>query len=123
MIDMRLANKPLLVALSALVLVSCGDRRLGSSWNQEAGAFLDEGGFGNPTMNNELAQKCHSYIPKGQIIYEKTVVRAPYGSPKPYVRKAVCRGYLNGKYAQVLFQEYVASATEIPPVRGSIISE
>ncbi|MCR8723652.1 OmpA family protein [Frigidibacter sp. ROC022] len=34
-----------------LALGACTE---GSQWNGEAGKFLDEGGFGNPTMNNRL---------------------------------------------------------------------
>lgn len=48
--------KTLLVGASALALSACGDAQVGSSWNQEAGAFIDEGGFGNATMNNTLVQ-------------------------------------------------------------------
>ncbi|MCI2397964.1 OmpA family protein [Aliiroseovarius subalbicans] len=45
--------KRLLAATSILALLAgCGDSRLLSSWTQEAGEFLDEGQFGNPTMNN-----------------------------------------------------------------------
>lgn len=45
--------KSLLAATSILaILAGCGDARLGQSWTQEAGSFLDEGQFGNPTMNN-----------------------------------------------------------------------
>ena len=115
MIDMACLTKPLLIAVSALALTACGDRRAGPSWTQEAGAYLDEGAFGNPTMNNLMAQKCRSRIPKGQIIYEPKIVAAPVGSPAPYIRKAECRGYMNGKYASIVFQEYVAAGTEIPP--------
>jgi peptidoglycan-associated lipoprotein len=44
---------PLLAATSALALLGgCGDSNIVASWTQEAGAFLDEGEFGNPTMNN-----------------------------------------------------------------------
>ncbi len=116
-------TKPLITAIGLLALTACGDRQIGSSWNQEAGAFLDEGAFGNPTMVNMMAQQCHSRIPKGQIRFEPEIVRAPVGSPKPYIRRATCSGNLNGKYAAVIFQEYVASATEIPPIRGSIVSD
>jgi len=45
----------LLAAASALTITACTDTS--SSFTQEAGAFLDEGGFGNPTMNNTLAMK------------------------------------------------------------------
>lgn len=53
---MTLKIKTLLVGASALALTACGDAQIGQSWNQEAGAFIDEGGFGNPTMNNTLIQ-------------------------------------------------------------------
>lgn len=104
---------------SLLALSACGDRTVLSSWNQPAGAFLDEGGFGNPTMNNMLAQKCNSSLVKGRILYEPTVVRAPRGAPAPYVARVHCGGYLNGKYAEVIFREYVESATEAPPTTES----
>ena len=46
---MRLKFKTLLVGAFAFALAACSDN---SSFNGEAGSFLDEGGFGNPTMNN-----------------------------------------------------------------------
>lgn len=112
---MNARKTPIIAALCVLGLAACGDRDPLSSWNQEAGGFLDEGGFGNPTMHNLLAQKCNSYIPKGRIIYEPKVVRAPVNAPKPYIAKVHCAGYMNGKYAMVIFNEYVASATEESP--------
>lgn len=53
---MRGHIKSFLVGSSALALVACGDAGVLDSWNKEAGAFLDEGAFGNPTMNNTLIQ-------------------------------------------------------------------
>lgn len=44
--------KPLIAVTSLLALGACGDRTVFSSWNQEAGVFLDTGSFGNATMNN-----------------------------------------------------------------------
>jgi len=52
---MRAKIKTLLVASSALGLVACGDASV-TNWNSEAGAQIDEGNFGNPTMNNTLIQ-------------------------------------------------------------------
>ncbi|MEL7107093.1 MAG: OmpA family protein [Pseudomonadota bacterium] len=49
-------TKILLAASSALALSACGDANLGSPFYQEAGAFIDEGAFGNPTMNNTQIQ-------------------------------------------------------------------
>jgi outer membrane protein OmpA-like peptidoglycan-associated protein len=50
---MTLKIKSFLVGASVLALTACTDT---SSFNSEAGAFLDEGNFGNPTMNNTLIQ-------------------------------------------------------------------
>ena len=50
---MTLKIKTFLVGASVLALTACSDT---SSFNSEAGAFIDEGGFGNPTMNNTQIQ-------------------------------------------------------------------
>lgn len=52
---MRATIKTLLVASSAFGLVACGDASV-TNWNAEAGSQIDEGNFGNPTMNNTLIQ-------------------------------------------------------------------
>lgn len=48
--------KPLFAAVSLLALGACTESTAPSSWFQEAGSFLDTGGFGNATMNNVLVQ-------------------------------------------------------------------
>jgi len=59
---MRLNSTKFLAAASILALSACGnndyfaDGQIFDSWNKEAGAFVDEGRFGNPTMNNMLVQ-------------------------------------------------------------------
>ncbi len=50
---MRKHIRTALAATSALALVACGDASL-TNFNSEAGAQIDEGGFGNSTMNNSL---------------------------------------------------------------------
>ena len=65
---MRGHIKTLLIATSAVGLVACGDGQPLDSWNQEAGSFVDEGAFGNPTMNNMLIQT-------GQLEYAETLNR------------------------------------------------
>jgi outer membrane protein OmpA-like peptidoglycan-associated protein len=50
---MTLKIKTLLVGASVFALAACSDN---SSFNSEAGGFIDEGGFGNPTMNNTQIQ-------------------------------------------------------------------
>ena len=53
---MTLKIKTLLVGASVLALTACGEGSVGKTWNEEAGLFIDEGNFGNPTMNNTLIQ-------------------------------------------------------------------
>jgi peptidoglycan-associated lipoprotein len=53
---MTLRTPTLLIVAGALTLGGCSDQAVFSSWTQEAGGYLDEGGFGNPTMNNMLIQ-------------------------------------------------------------------
>lgn len=52
---MRAFGKVILAAIAALALAGC-ERGALDSWNNPAGAFLDEGGFGNATMHNTLVQ-------------------------------------------------------------------
>jgi peptidoglycan-associated lipoprotein len=53
---MNLRTPTLLLVAGAMSLSACSDQAVFSSWHQEAGGYLDEGGFGNPTMNNMLIQ-------------------------------------------------------------------
>ena len=46
----------LLAAVGSLTLTACGDGVVLDSWTREAGSFVDEGSFGNPTMNNLRVQ-------------------------------------------------------------------
>ena len=50
------SSKSILAVASLLALSACGDRTVFSSWNQEAGVFLDTGSFGNATLNNTQIQ-------------------------------------------------------------------
>jgi outer membrane protein OmpA-like peptidoglycan-associated protein len=59
---MRPTLKLTLAATSLLALSACADQKIFSSWHQEAGGFLDNGTFGNATLNNTLVQN-------GQLSY------------------------------------------------------
>jgi hypothetical protein len=102
----------LLCAGSLLVLSGCA---------YEAGSQIDEGGFGNPTMNNMLAHmasRCAGQA-KGYIVPDPVVVRDPADTsdvPRYRLARVQCLGGLDGKYAQVIYGEYVASATEATSV-------
>lgn len=69
-------------------------------WNEEAGAFLDQGDFGNATMNNQLAHTCRKMTPQNV---------SKYGNPLA----SNCPGRIqDGKYAMFAYTETIASATE-----------
>lgn len=85
--------KHVLLALSLPVgLAGC------SGFNQEAGAFLDGGTFGNATMHNHLVSTCQAQS------------HSKYATGKCAPRE------LDGKYARVTYDGYVASGAEIPEV-------
>jgi len=106
---MSIKIKTLMIGVGALALAACSTDK----FNSEAGAFLDEGGFGNPTMTNMLAQMCSGQA-KGFVPSEPLVVLDPKSAPSNprYFRGQVtCSGELNGKFAEVIFTEYVSGAT------------
>ncbi|MFT6169259.1 MAG: outer membrane protein OmpA-like peptidoglycan-associated protein [Celeribacter sp.] len=53
---MRAHIKITLAATSLLAITACSDAKLFSSWTQEAGGYMDNGTFGNATMNNIMIQ-------------------------------------------------------------------
>ncbi|WP_145953425.1 hypothetical protein [Oceaniglobus indicus] len=123
--NIRIAS--MVIAATALTLAGCSEETA-LNFTQPAGAFLDEGQFGNATMNNTLAQKC-SNQPKGYIVPDPIVVLDPNASyspksPQPGLAagyrqgRIQCSGNLNGKYAKVIFDEYVDSATMEPGIGG-----
>ena len=111
---MTIKLKTLTLCAAALALTAC-ERNYATTWNQEAGAFLDTGHFGDATMQNMMAQMCTGQA-KGYVVPDPIVALHPSStaSNPVYARGHVmCSGHLNGKYAQVIFNEYVGSA--VPP--------
>lgn len=111
---MTIKIKTLALGAGVLALAACGEGDFGKSWNQEAGAFLDEGGFGNPTMTNMMAQMCRGQA-KGYIVPDPIVAldaKSPRGPAYRHGR-VMCSGNLNGQYASVIWGSYVSSA--VPP--------
>lgn len=100
--------KTLLIGASALAVTAC------TNFDEPAGSWIDEGGFGNPTMYNMMAQKCAGRS-KGFIVPDPVVVLDParqVQGKSPYRTGSIrCSGNLNGKYAKVIWDGYVGSAT------------
>jgi hypothetical protein len=117
---MTLKIKTLLVGASLVALAACNEA---GTFDQPAGSWLDEGGFGNPTMYNMMAQKCAGRA-KGYIVPDPVVVLDPArqaAGKSPYRTGSIrCSGNLNGKYAEVIWQGYVDSATARQQTEGGV---
>lgn len=119
---MSFKTKSLLAGAGLLALAACGEGTIGKTWHQEAGSFIDEGGFGNPTMNNMLAQMCRGQA-KGYIVPDPIVSLDPKsapGAPRYRYGRVLCNGQLNGQYAEIIWGEYVDSARSVSPLGGGL---
>lgn len=111
--------KIVLVGSIALGVAACSPES-GARFNSEAGAFIDEGGFGNPTMINMMAQMCaqggKGGFKSGGVVDPVVTLDADSSASRPvyYRDHTQCAGRLNGKYAEVIFREYVTSAEPAP---------
>ena len=114
--------KTLVLGAGVLALAACGEGQFGKTWNQEAGAFIDEGGFGNPTMTNMMAQMCRGKA-KGYIVPDPIVSmdpKSPANAPSYRQGRVMCSGNLNGQYSQVIWGEYVRSAVPQTSIGGGL---
>ncbi|MCV6593598.1 MAG: hypothetical protein OIF48_11640 [Silicimonas sp.] len=117
---MNLMTKTAMSGAALIALVAC-EGPVGQVWHMEAGAFLDEGGFGNPTMQNMMAQMCAGQA-KGYIVPDPIVVQGAKGSGSSAPRRGyvMCSGHMNGKYAQVVFDSYITSAQPTSELGGGL---
>ena len=118
---MNLMTKSVMAGAALVALAAC-EGPIGKVWYQEAGAFLDEGGFGNPTMQNMMAQMCTGQA-KGYIVPDPIVVAdasASNGAPRYRQGHVMCSGHLNGRYARVIWTNYVRSAAPESSLGGGL---
>ena len=117
---MNLKTKTAMAGAALVALAGCAGP-IGHTWHSEAGAFLDEGGFGNPTMQNMMAQMCSGQA-KGYIVPDPVVVASPNAKGGMDYRRGhvMCSGHLNGKYAQVIFTGYRESAQPATILQGGL---
>lgn len=108
-----------LVLLTGLAtLAACGEQGGGSPWFGEAGAQIDGGQFGNATMQNIAAQVCYpngrgsAYKggKLGRAPADPVVVLDPASTQTSPVFRVHCSGTLDGKYARIIYNDYVNSA-------------
>lgn len=106
---MIIRSRFLLAACSALALSACGEGNLGSPFYSEAGAFIDEGQFGNPTMNNTLIQN-------GERSYAANLNARFADSVPTMVNFAFDSAVLDGE-AQAVLREQANFIRQFPEVR------
>ncbi len=113
---MKTIFKSLLVVSALGVAAGCTPAGV-TRWNSEAGSQIDDGWFGEATMHNWLAQACGSGGGKGGktgATVDPLVVLDPASTTTRPIYRVHCDGRLNGKYARVIFNEYVSSAVPAP---------
>ncbi len=92
---MKTTTLILAVFATSLTLGGC------AYWNEEAGAFLDQGEFGNATLNNQLAHTCRKLNASNIQKYGQPIASG-------------CPGRIqDGKYAMFAYRETIESATEL----------
>lgn len=105
----------LLIAGVATVTACAPEGGIGSFY-REAGAQLDQGEFGNATLHNQLVQTCRTngagFGKAGAAAADPVVVLDPKSTPSRPIYRVHCSGQLDGKYAQIIYRDYVGSASQ-----------
>lgn len=112
-------TRALILLAGLATLTACGEQgNIGGTWFREAGAQLDNGEFGRANMQSIAAQVCY---PNGRGAAYKggkigsapkdpVVVLDPTSTQTNPVFRVHCSGKLDGRYAQVIYRDYVNSA-------------
>ena len=120
----RKSTHAAMLVTGIVTLTACSAETTFANFFREAGAQLDTGEFGNATLQNQLAQACRSSgagygkgIGKaGVAAGDPVVVLDPESTRSRTIYRVHCDGRLDGKYARVIYSEYVRSAAQTPTV-------
>jgi hypothetical protein len=106
--------KAFLLTAGLSLLTACAPESGPGQFYREAGSQVDSGDFGNATLHNQLAQTCRrSGAGKlGPVAGDPLVVLDPQSTPARRVYRVHCDGRLDGKYAVVIYREYVESGQQ-----------
>ena len=117
-------NKPaktLTLIAGIAVLTACAPESGPGQFWREAGVQVDQGEFGNATLHNQLVQTCRTNGvgagKAGSQAADPLVVLDPKSTPARKVYRVHCNGKLDGKYAQVIYRDYVGSAAQASEVQ------
>lgn len=110
------ATRALVVVAGLSTLAACSaEPGYGNAFTKDAGGQLDNfGEFGNATLHNQLVQTCRAngsgFGKAGAGAGDPVVVLDPASTPTRQIYRVHCDGNLDGKYASVIYDEYVRSA-------------
>lgn len=82
------------------IIALAGGLTLGGCSGEESGAFLNQGDFGNATLNNQVEQTCRRMTPANVSKYGEPLASGCPGREQ------------DGKYAMFAYGETIRSATE-----------
>ncbi|MEO9650622.1 MAG: hypothetical protein ABJ360_05380 [Roseobacter sp.] len=104
-------------------IAACAPESGKGQFYREAGVQVDQGEFGNATLHNQLVQTCRTNRSGsgklGSHTRDPLVVLDPSSTPKRQVYRVHCNGQLDGKYAQVIYRDYVGSAVESASIEAA----
>ncbi|MBW4707653.1 hypothetical protein KX928_07625 [Roseobacter sp. YSTF-M11] len=112
-------TRTLALTVGLTALAACGEQGSGGQWFREAGIQIDSGEFGNATMINMMAQVCNPSgvagaggSKVGGSPSDPLVVLDPASTVAQPVFRVHCDGRLDGKYARIIYRDYVGSASQ-----------
>lgn len=116
------AARSLAVLTGLLTLTACASDTGVGQFYREAGSQIDSGEFGSASLHNQLAQTCRTSGAGGGTgkigghSGDPLVVLDPQSTPSRQVYRVHCDGTLDGKFAQVVYREYVGSSVQTSDV-------
>ena len=112
------STRAILMVTGLATIAACApEGGIGTFW-REAGSQLETGDFGRATLHNHLVQTCklNGYgVGKGKggaAAGDPVVVLDPKSTLNRKVYRVHCDGRLDGKYASIIYREYVGSAVQ-----------
>ncbi|MEE4187172.1 MAG: hypothetical protein V2I76_01830 [Roseobacter sp.] len=112
-----LLKKParvLMIVTGLATVAACAPEGGVGQFYREAGSQIDSGEFGNATLHNQLVQTCSTNGAiggkSGATAGDPVVVLDPSSTPTRQVYRVHCDGNLDGKYANIIYREYISSA-------------
>ncbi|MFK7746167.1 MAG: hypothetical protein AB8B47_14015 [Roseobacter sp.] len=114
-------SRAALIVTALATIAACAPEGGVGQFYREAGAQLETADFGNSTLHNQLVQTCKrtggAGGKAGNQIGDPLVVLDPKSKPTRPIYRVHCDGRLDGKYATVIYNEYVASAVQAADVQ------